>query len=169
MQRNDLEMAQDCVRHARMFFNRPDFDLASAVPGSFALTPHDGMIGNPRKGLRSHVWHDLRHNPTFQGSDGLNRRIGATNQPTQVNRAQSSDSNQNLYRSTKGATPLCKGSFTDATISQPVCGLVFSSLDSERIAYDRISIGPSSRARTALFQNGRGIALVPHQSSPFRM
>jgi hypothetical protein len=40
---NDLEMARDCVRHAKMFFNRPDFDLASAVPGSFALTPHDEM------------------------------------------------------------------------------------------------------------------------------
>ena len=26
-----------------MFFNRPDFDLASAVPGTFALTPHDEM------------------------------------------------------------------------------------------------------------------------------
>lgn len=41
---NDLEMAQDCVRHARMFFNRPDLDLASAVPGSFALMPHDTML-----------------------------------------------------------------------------------------------------------------------------
>jgi len=41
---NNLEMAQDCVRHAKMFFNRPDFDLASAVPGSFALTPHDEMM-----------------------------------------------------------------------------------------------------------------------------
>jgi hypothetical protein len=40
---NNLEMAQDCVRHAKMFFNRPDFDLASAVPGSFALSPHDEM------------------------------------------------------------------------------------------------------------------------------
>jgi hypothetical protein len=40
---NDLEMAQDCVRHAKMFFNRPDFDLASAVSGSFTLSPHDGM------------------------------------------------------------------------------------------------------------------------------
>lgn len=39
----DLEMAQDCVRHAKMFFNRPDFDLASAVPGSFKLSPQDGM------------------------------------------------------------------------------------------------------------------------------
>ena len=42
----DTEMAEDCVRHARMFFNRPDFDLASAVPGSVALTPHDGMLND---------------------------------------------------------------------------------------------------------------------------
>jgi Nucleotidyl transferase AbiEii toxin, Type IV TA system len=42
---NDLEMAQDCVRHAKMFFNRPDFDLASAVPGSYTLNPHDKMTG----------------------------------------------------------------------------------------------------------------------------
>ena len=44
----DMEMAEDCVRHARMFFNRPDLDLASAVPGSFALTPHDGMLADLR-------------------------------------------------------------------------------------------------------------------------
>lgn len=42
-------MAQDCVRHAKMFFSRPDFDLASAVPGSFALTPHDEMIATLEK------------------------------------------------------------------------------------------------------------------------
>lgn len=42
-------MAQDCVRHARMFFNRPDLDLASAIPGSFALTPHDGMLADLRR------------------------------------------------------------------------------------------------------------------------
>jgi hypothetical protein len=41
---NDLEMARDCVRHAKMFFNRPDFDLASAAPGTFALMPHDEML-----------------------------------------------------------------------------------------------------------------------------
>ncbi len=46
---NNLEMAQDCVRHAKMFFNRPDFDLASAVPGSFALTPHDEMMATLEK------------------------------------------------------------------------------------------------------------------------
>jgi hypothetical protein len=45
----DLAMAEDCVRHARMFFNRPDLDLASATPGSFALTPHDGMLADLRR------------------------------------------------------------------------------------------------------------------------
>jgi hypothetical protein len=32
-----------------MFFNRPDLDLVSAVPGSFALTPHDGMLADLRR------------------------------------------------------------------------------------------------------------------------
>ena len=45
----DIDMAEDCVRHARMFFNRPDLDLASSVPGSFALTPHDGMLVDLRR------------------------------------------------------------------------------------------------------------------------
>jgi hypothetical protein len=45
----DVEMAEDCVRHARVFFSRPDLDLASAVPGSFALTPHDRMIADLRR------------------------------------------------------------------------------------------------------------------------
>jgi hypothetical protein len=45
----DVDMAEDCVRHARMFFNRADLDLASALPGSFALTPHDGMLADLRR------------------------------------------------------------------------------------------------------------------------
>jgi hypothetical protein len=45
----DAEMAEDCVRHARMFFNRTDLDLATAAPGSFALTPHDGMLTSLRR------------------------------------------------------------------------------------------------------------------------
>jgi hypothetical protein len=42
----DNAMAADCVQHARMFFNRPDFDLAAAAPGSYALVPHDAMLTN---------------------------------------------------------------------------------------------------------------------------
>jgi hypothetical protein len=40
----DTSLGRDCVRHARMFFDRPDFDLASARPGTFAIAPADGMI-----------------------------------------------------------------------------------------------------------------------------
>jgi hypothetical protein len=36
-----------------MFFNRPDFDLASAVHGSFALAPHDAMIEQLRMDYRA--------------------------------------------------------------------------------------------------------------------
>ncbi|MGY4501926.1 hypothetical protein ACVWYH_005883 [Bradyrhizobium sp. GM24.11] len=46
-------LGADCVAHARMFFNRPDFDLASAVPGSFALAPHDAMIAQLRADYRA--------------------------------------------------------------------------------------------------------------------
>ncbi len=40
----DLDLGADCVRHARMFFDRPDYDLASAAPGSFAITPVAKMV-----------------------------------------------------------------------------------------------------------------------------
>ena len=32
-----------------MFFNRPDFDLANAVPGTFAIAPTTGMIDALRR------------------------------------------------------------------------------------------------------------------------
>lgn len=40
----NFQLGADSVAHARMFFDRPDFDLASAQPGSFAIAPVDGMI-----------------------------------------------------------------------------------------------------------------------------
>lgn len=49
----DTALGADCVAHARMFFNRPDFNLASAVPGSFALVPHDEMIERLRADYRA--------------------------------------------------------------------------------------------------------------------
>lgn len=45
----DLELGADCVAHARMFFDRTDYDLASAVAPTFALTPHDAMIDALRR------------------------------------------------------------------------------------------------------------------------
>jgi len=39
----DLELGNDCVAHAKTFFNRPDFNLDSAAPGSFSLVPPGEM------------------------------------------------------------------------------------------------------------------------------
>ena len=38
------EMGVDCVAHARMFFNRPHFDLVTAKKGTFALAPRGKML-----------------------------------------------------------------------------------------------------------------------------
>ena len=43
----DAQLGAECVRHARMFFNRPPFNLDTATPGSFALTP----VGKMRDAL----------------------------------------------------------------------------------------------------------------------
>lgn len=50
---DNVALGADCVAHARMFFNRPDFDLANAVPGAFALVPHDEMIEQLRTDYRA--------------------------------------------------------------------------------------------------------------------
>ena len=42
-------LGEDCVAHARMFFNRPDFDLASARPPTFVLTPEGEMYEDLRR------------------------------------------------------------------------------------------------------------------------
>lgn len=39
----DRALGAECARHARMFFDRPDLDLATAAPGSFALSPAPEM------------------------------------------------------------------------------------------------------------------------------
>ena len=40
----DRHLAQDCARHARMFFNTPDFDLAEVAAGTFSLVPSAPML-----------------------------------------------------------------------------------------------------------------------------
>ena len=40
----DLDLGADCVRHARLIFGRPDYDLSSAVPGTFAVAPTGAMV-----------------------------------------------------------------------------------------------------------------------------
>ena len=45
----DAGLGQDCVRHARTFFDRPDYDLATAQSCTFAILPSDGMIDALRR------------------------------------------------------------------------------------------------------------------------
>ena len=45
----NLDLASNCIRHALMFFNSPDLDLQTAVPGTFSLTPSAGMIDDLRR------------------------------------------------------------------------------------------------------------------------
>jgi hypothetical protein len=49
----DAALGADCVAHARMFFNRPDFDLASAQPPTFALCPDGAMMDDLRQDYRA--------------------------------------------------------------------------------------------------------------------
>ncbi|HTM82262.1 nucleotidyl transferase AbiEii/AbiGii toxin family protein [Asticcacaulis sp.] len=43
------ELGENCIAHAALFFNRPDYDLATAKPGTFRLSPHDGMVDALRR------------------------------------------------------------------------------------------------------------------------
>ncbi|MBL4874734.1 MAG: nucleotidyl transferase AbiEii/AbiGii toxin family protein [Rhodobacteraceae bacterium] len=45
----DLALGRDCVAHALTFFNRPDFNLASAEPGTFNLLPNGEMKDRLKK------------------------------------------------------------------------------------------------------------------------
>lgn len=40
----DHGLGVDCVQHARMFFDRPDYDLASTTLGTFAVAPTGAMV-----------------------------------------------------------------------------------------------------------------------------
>lgn len=62
----ETALGADCVAHARMFFDRPDFDLASATPGSFALVPHDGMIEQLRVDYRAMQGMIFGNSPHFE-------------------------------------------------------------------------------------------------------
>ena len=45
----DLGLARDCARHARMFFNSPDFDLDAAVAGRLVPAPTPDMLDALRR------------------------------------------------------------------------------------------------------------------------
>lgn len=50
---DDTALGADCVAHARMFFNRAPFDLASARAPTFAHCPDKGMIDDLRQDYRA--------------------------------------------------------------------------------------------------------------------
>ena len=49
----DRELGADCVAHARMFFNRPAFDLATATPPTFSLRPESKMLDDLSRDYRA--------------------------------------------------------------------------------------------------------------------
>lgn len=63
---DDGALCVDCVAHARMFFHRPDYDLATAAPGSFALAPHDEMIEQLRADYRAMQGMIFGNPPSFE-------------------------------------------------------------------------------------------------------
>lgn len=78
----DANLGADCVAHARMFFNRSDFDLGSAAPGSFALTPHEGMVDQLRIDYRAMTGMIFGDPPKFEDVlatvAALEKRLNAT-------------------------------------------------------------------------------------------
>lgn len=48
-------LGNDCVRHALMFFNRPDYELQSALQGSFAIMPTAGMVDELKRDYQAMV------------------------------------------------------------------------------------------------------------------
>ena len=46
---SDRSLVAQCVRHARIFFDRPDLDLAQAAPGTYALMPSPAMRECPAR------------------------------------------------------------------------------------------------------------------------
>ena len=61
----DRDLARDCVRHARMFFDRPDYDLESAQSGTFAIAPIGGMIEALRRDYANTVAMIFGDAPSF--------------------------------------------------------------------------------------------------------
>jgi hypothetical protein len=74
----NLAMARDCTSHARMFFNRPDLDLATALPGSFALLPHDEMIDQLHRDYAAMQVMVFGEVPTFEDVMASVARLEAT-------------------------------------------------------------------------------------------
>jgi hypothetical protein len=54
------------VRHARLFFDRPDFDLASAQRGTWVIEPSAGMLGRLQGDYEKTIPMIFGRAPTFE-------------------------------------------------------------------------------------------------------
>jgi len=75
-------LGEDCVAHARMFFNRPDFDLASAQAPTYALFTEGAMMDSLRQDYRAMSTMIFGEPPSFdevmEAIAGLEDSVNAT-------------------------------------------------------------------------------------------
>jgi hypothetical protein len=75
----DRQLAEDCARHARMFFNTPDFDLNEAAQGTWSLAPTPSMMDALERDYGAMAGMIMGPTPTFAAVLGavasLERRI----------------------------------------------------------------------------------------------
>jgi hypothetical protein len=62
----DLDLGADCVEHARMFFNRAPFDLASARAPTFVLTPQGEMYEDLKRDYGAMTGMIFGDHPAFE-------------------------------------------------------------------------------------------------------
>ncbi|MBV9834827.1 MAG: nucleotidyl transferase AbiEii/AbiGii toxin family protein [Alphaproteobacteria bacterium] len=78
----DRDLGDDCVHHARMFFDRPDYDLVSAIAGSFAVAPRGTMVDALRRDYDATRAMIFGAAPAFDAilasADRIETRINAT-------------------------------------------------------------------------------------------
>lgn len=61
----DRELGADCVAHARMFFNRPAFDLTTATSPTFSIIPEGKMSDDLRRDYHAMSGMIFSGAPTF--------------------------------------------------------------------------------------------------------
>ena len=76
-------LGADCFRHALMFFIRPDYDLQSALEGSFAIMPTAGMIDELKRDYQAMTGMIFGEIPEFSAVvnaiEKLEKKINSTN------------------------------------------------------------------------------------------
>lgn len=83
----NLALGADCVRHARMFFNRPDLGLELAQPGAFTLAPAPAMLDRLHRDYQNMTGMVFGPIPAFEAVLESIRRLEASlNAPTRQQR-----------------------------------------------------------------------------------